>query len=198
MRANTHLACKRGQGKVRKATQTRGFAMTLDFPDTDTVLATARASAGRRLIGLVSLGFLGVFLIYVAFTSTPGLGWQLFLLVIGGGAIWMADFMRRSTAGTIELTAAVLRSSDGTLIARVEDIEHIDRGVFAFKPSNGFLLRTKKETGAETVWRPGLWWRMGRRIGVGGMTPGNQTKYMAEIISTMIAVRNQPDETGRL
>ncbi|MBQ0804878.1 MULTISPECIES: hypothetical protein [unclassified Sulfitobacter] len=172
--------------------------MTLDFPDTDTVLATARASAGRRLIGLVSLGFLGVFLIYVAFTSTPGLGWQLFLLVIGGGAIWMADFMRRSTAGTIELTAAVLRSSDGTLIARVEDIEHIDRGVFAFKPSNGFLLRTKKETGAETVWRPGLWWRMGRRIGVGGMTPGNQTKYMAEIISTMIAVRNQPDETGRL
>lgn len=172
--------------------------MTLDIPDTDNVLATARASAGRRLIGLVSLGVLGVFLIYVAFTSSPGLGWQLFLLVIGGGAIWMADFMRRSTAGTIELTSSVLRSSDGTLIARVEDIEHIDRGVFAFKPSNGFLLRTKKQTGSETVWRPGLWWRMGRRIGVGGMTPGNQTKYMAEIISTMIAMRNQPDRTGRL
>ncbi|MFT7441196.1 MAG: hypothetical protein ACI83E_002698, partial [Sulfitobacter sp.] len=75
--------------------------MTLDFPEDDTVLATARASSGRRLIGLISLGFLGMFLIYVAFTSSPGLGWQLFLLVVGGGAIWMADFMRRATEGTI-------------------------------------------------------------------------------------------------
>jgi hypothetical protein len=172
--------------------------MTLEFPDTDAVLATARASAGRRMIGLVSLGFLGVFLIYVAFTSSPGLGWQLFLLVVGGGAIWMADFMRRATSEAIELTSSVLRSSDGTLIARVEDIEHIDRGVFAFKPSNGFLLRTKQGTGAENIWRPGLWWRMGRRVGVGGMTPGNQTKYMAEVISTMIAIRDTSDETGRL
>ncbi len=172
--------------------------MTLEFPKDDTVLATARASSGRRLIGLISLGFLGMFLIYVAFTSSPGLGWHLFLLVVGGGAIWMADFMRRATEGTIELTAHVLRGSDGTLIARVEDIEHIDRGVFAFKPSNGFLLRTKPGTGADRVWRPGLWWRMGRRIGIGGMTPGNQTKYMAEVISTMMAVRDQPDKTGKL
>ncbi|MFT7441371.1 MAG: hypothetical protein ACI83E_002875 [Sulfitobacter sp.] len=33
---------------------------------------------------------------------------------------------------------------------------------------------------------------------MGGMTPGNQTKYMAEVISTMMAVRDQPDETGKL
>jgi hypothetical protein len=172
--------------------------MTLEFSDTDEVLATTRASGGRRLIGLTSLGFLGLFLIYIAFTTSPGLGWQLFLLLLGGGAIWMADLMRRSTAGAIELTGSVLRDTDGTVIARIEDIEHIDRGVFVFKPSNGFLLRTKRGTGAETIWRPGLWWRIGRRVGVGGMTPGSQTKFMSEIISTMIAVRKQQDETGKL
>lgn len=172
--------------------------MTLEFAETDDVLATTRASGGRRLIGLTSLGFLGLFLIYVAFTTSPGLGWQLFLLVMGAGAIWLADLMRRSTAGAIELTGSVLRDSDGTVIAHVKDIEHIDRGVFAFKPSNGFLLRTKAGTGAQTVWRPGLWWRMGRRVGVGGMTPGNQTKYMSEIISAMIAVRDQKDGDGKI
>lgn len=165
--------------------------MTLDFPDSDEVLATTRASGGRRMIGLTSLAALGLFLIYVAFTSSPGFGWQAFLLFMGGGAIWMADKMRRATAGAIELTPKVLRDSDGTIIAHVADIEHIDRGVFAFKPSNGFLLRTKSGTGDETVWRPGLWWRVGRRVGVGGMTPGSQTKFMSEIISAMIATRKE-------
>jgi len=111
------------------------------------------------------------------------------LLAMGGLALWMADKMRRATAGAIELTATELRDSDGTVIARVEDIIGLDRGVFAFKPSNGFLLRTKPGTGGDRIWRPGLWWRIGRRIGVGGMTPGSQTKFMSEIISAMMAER---------
>ncbi|WP_439149792.1 hypothetical protein [Sulfitobacter sp.] len=168
----------------------KGFAMTLEFPDNDEVLATVRAAAGRRYTGLLSLGFLGLFLVYMAFTSAPGFGWQVVLLVLGAGAIWMADRMRRATSNAIELTATILRDSDGTVIARIEDIEHIDRGVFAFKPSNGFLLRTKAGTGGTREWRPGLWWRMGRRIGIGGMTPGRQTKYMAEAIATIIATRD--------
>ena len=51
--------------------------MTLEFTDPNEVLATVKASSGRRLIGLTSLGALGVFLAYIAFTSSPGLGWQL-------------------------------------------------------------------------------------------------------------------------
>lgn len=168
----------------------KGFAMNLEFPDNDEVLATVRASAGRRYTGLLSLGFLGVFLFYMAFTSSPGLGWQVVLIILGVGAIWMAERMRRATSSAIELTSTVLRDSDGTVIARVEDIEHMDRGVFAFKPSNGFLLRTKAGTGRDRVWRPGLWWRMGRRIGIGGMTPGRQTKYMSEAIATIMATRD--------
>ena len=154
--------------------------MLPEFNDPNEVLATTRASSGRRAIGLTALGILGLFLIYVAFTSSPGLG---------GLALWMADKMRRATAGAIELTATELRDSDGTVIARVEDIIGLDRGVFAFKPSNGFLLRTKPGTGGDRIWRPGLWWRIGRRIGVGGMTPGSQTKFISEIISAMMAER---------
>ncbi len=163
--------------------------MPPDLPHSDDILATVRASGGRRMIGLFSLWFLGLFLIYVALWSTSEIIWQIVLMVLGGVAIWMADRMRRATAGAIELTASVLRDSDGTVIARVADIEKIDRGVFAFKPSNGFVLRTKPGAAGENAWRPGLWWRVGRRSGIGGMTPGTQTKYMTEVILALMAER---------
>ncbi|SFD47727.1 hypothetical protein SAMN04488523_10194 [Sulfitobacter brevis] len=161
-------------------------------PATDTeVLAVVRASAGRRLIGLAALGGLGVMLIYIALARPPELVWQIFLIVVGLGALWMANAMRRATAGQVELTETELRDSDGTVLAQVADIESMDRGFFAFKPSNGFLLKTR--SGAGRVWRPGLWWRMGRRIGIGGMTPGSQTKFMSEILAALVAQRDQPE-----
>ncbi|MBW4707743.1 hypothetical protein KX928_08080 [Roseobacter sp. YSTF-M11] len=157
-----------------------------DGQDED-VLATVAASTGRRILGIGLLAVLGVLVIYVAFVTPPGFGWQMFLLVLGAVALMIADTMRRSTAHKLELTGTELRDSGGVVIAYVDDIASIDRGTFAFKPSNGFLLRTKSP-GAR-MWRPGLWWRFGRRIGIGGMTPGRQTKYMAEIIAVMLAER---------
>ncbi|NNE53560.1 MAG: hypothetical protein HKN30_14300 [Sulfitobacter sp.] len=160
----------------------------MEFEDENEVLAVVQASAGRRFLGIVSLGLLGLLLIYIAFVQPPTLLWQVFLIVLGAAAVWMADAMRRATGSAIELTPLCLRDRDGTVIALVEDIESMDRGFFAFKPSNGFLLKTRK---ADTrQWRPGLWWRIGRRIGIGGMTPGSQTKFMSEVIATMMATRD--------
>lgn len=159
----------------------------MEFKDENEVIAVARASMGRRILGLTSLGLLGILLIYIAFTRPPSIGWQVFLIVLGAASLWFTDKMRKSTASCVELTPTELRDGDGTVIARVEDIQTIDRGVFAFKPSNGFLLKTTAP--APAAWRPGLWWRTGRRIGIGGMTPGNQTKFMSEVLSAMMATR---------
>lgn len=153
----------------------------------DEVLATISASPGRRWMGLVSINLLGLLLIYVALARPPELGWQVFLLAMGGGSLWLANAIRLATQNTIELTQTELRQNTGELIAKVEDIQSIDRGFFAFKPSNGFLLRTA--TPGPRTWRPGLWWRIGRQIGVGGMTPGHQSKFMSEILSAMLAQR---------
>ncbi|KAJ02493.1 hypothetical protein PM02_13520 [Sulfitobacter mediterraneus] len=162
--------------------------MAMKFKDNDEVLATVQASSGRRFLGVVSLGILGVLLIYIAMVRSPGWEWQLFLVGIGAAALWMAQAMWRATASAVELTPLVLRDADGTVIAEVADIVGMDRGFFAFKPSNGFLL--KVGSGSTRNWRPGLWWRFGRRIGIGGMTPGSQTKFMSEIISAMMATRD--------
>lgn len=153
----------------------------------DEVLATIAASPGRRLLGLVSISILGLMVIYVALARPPELGWQVFLLVMGAGSLWLANAMRIATSFVIELTETELRVDTGDIIAKVDDIVSIDRGFFAFKPSNGFLVRTK--TPGSRVWQPGLWWRLGRQIGIGGMTPGHQSKFMSEILAAILAQR---------
>lgn len=156
--------------------------------DPDEIIATAEAGMGRRFLGMGSLGLLGLLLIYIAIVQSPALEWRLFLLLLGVGSLWVADKMRRATSTRIELTETELRDSDGTVIALIAEIDGMDRGFFAFKPSNGFLLRTTSKGANE--WRPGLWWRMGRRIGVGGMTPASQTKFMSEVIAAIMAQRD--------
>lgn len=154
----------------------------------DEVLATVQSSPGRRILGVGSIWVLAVLVLYVAIVSPPAPGWQVFLFLVGGGAIWMAEQMRRATARKIELTREALRDTNGTVLALVAQIVSVDRGMFAFKPSNGFLL--KLEVAEPRSWHPGMWWRLGKRIGVGGMTPGHQSKFMAEMISAMIAERD--------
>ncbi len=156
--------------------------------DPDEVIAVVVASTGRRYLGMVSLGLLGILLLYIAVVQSPEIQWRVFLLVLGAGALWLTDKMRRATATRIELTETELRDSDGTVIALMADLEGMDRGFFAFKPSNGFLLRTHSK--GDNAWRPGLWWRVGRRIGVGGMTSATQTKFMSEIIAAIMAKRD--------
>ncbi|MEO0863557.1 MAG: hypothetical protein AAFY39_03025 [Pseudomonadota bacterium] len=156
--------------------------------DSSGVIATVRASAGRRVLGIGSLWALAVLVFYLALTQSPAIGWQLFLFVLGGCSVWLAELMRRATAHKLELTRTELRSSDGTTLALVDEMTGLDRGMFAFKPSNGFLLSVSKKE--PVTWRPGMWWRLGKRVGVGGMTPGPQTKFMAEMISAMMAERD--------
>jgi hypothetical protein len=152
------------------------------------VLARLHASPVRRAVGLSMLVAIGAFLVWVAFARPPEAPvWRLFLLLAGAGALWLAERMRRATRRRLELTREVLRDSSGRVLARVDEIRSIERGAFAFKPSGGFLLKLSRAPGA--AWQPGLWWRLGRRVGVGGVTVGNEAKYMAEVIAAMLAER---------
>ena len=156
--------------------------------DSEEILARVVASPGRRLLGVGALWTLAFLLVYLALAKPPALAWQLFLLAMGGAAAWLGFQMQAATRLCLELTSSELRDSSGACLARIDEIASIDRGMFAFKPSNGFLIRLHAP-GAR-VWRPGLWWRLGRRIGVGGMTSARHTRPMADIISAVIAERD--------
>ena len=100
--------------------------------------------------------------------------------------------MSQATASRLILTQDTLSDADGTVLANVKDIVAVDRGMLAAKPSNGFVLRLDR--GAPSAWRPGLWWRFGKRVAVGGVTSGAQTKPMADILSAMLSGAPNPDD----
>ncbi len=148
----------------------------------DDMVAQISPSPFRRVIAVGILLTLGGLLIYLALSRPPAaLIWQAFLLVTGGLVLYLADQVRRATALTIELSEGRIVDSSGRELCRLDEIVSIDRGAFAFKPSNGFLIRLKSRK--PRVWAPGLWWRTGRRVGVGGVTPASQAKFMSDMIA---------------
>lgn len=156
---------------------------------TDEVLATVEASTPRRWFATGVLWVLAMMLIWLALAQPPAPGWQAFLIVFGAVAAYGAESLRRATLNSVVLTEDAVADSSGREIARLDNVLRVDRGAFAFKPSNGFLLVLK--TRGPRAWAPGLWWRMGRRVGVGGVTSANASKMMAEKIALMIAQRDK-------
>lgn len=155
------------------------------------ILANARASAPRRWLGIGMLASLGGLLIYVAFASPPAsVGWQGFLLLLGLASVFLAERMRRATELTLNLTAEGVSDSNGVLVAGIDEIDGVSRGTFAAKPSNGFTIRLK--TGGVRLWQPGVYWRFGRRVGIGGVLPGGQAKFMAEMLEALLVERQTP------
>ncbi|MCF2871911.1 hypothetical protein L0664_12605 [Octadecabacter sp. G9-8] len=153
----------------------------------DDVIATLQASVMRRLFAYGAVFALGALLILLAFVQPPAQGWQLFLIALGAGTLVVAERLRRATLLGIVLTETEVRDTAGQVLTTLDNIRSVDRGAFAFKPSNGFVLRLHER--APRVWAPGLWWRFATRIGVGGVTPAGPAKYMAEQIALRITER---------
>ncbi|MEP2533408.1 hypothetical protein [Shimia sp.] len=158
------------------------------------VIAVVGASAPRRWFGILVMGALGGLLIYLGLSTAPALQWQVFLIGLGLVALWLTDATRKATEFQIELTMEELRSSSGEVIATLDQIAQVERGTFAFKPSNGFLIRLKEPRSRR--WQPGLWWCLGRRIGIGGVTAGSQSKAMAQILQVVLHEKNQDDQAS--
>ncbi len=160
-------------------------------PDPE-ILAELAASAPRRLFALGVLAVLGALLWYLALASdTIPLGARAFLLALGLGVLVLAVQLRHATALTLRLTPDALCDSSGRVLARVDGMASVSRGTFAMKPTHGFSVRLKSRHGR--VWAPGMWWRFGTRLGIGGVTAGGQAKFMSEILATLLA-RREGDE----
>ena len=151
----------------------------------ETPIATLQASAARRFFAYGAVFALGAMVILLAFLQPPALGWQLFLIAFGAGTLVVAERLRRATRTALILTETQIVDSSGTVVVDIDNIKSVDRGAFAFKPSNGFVLRLA--TPQPRAWAPGLWWRYSTRIGVGGVTPSGPAKYMAEQIAMRLS-----------
>ncbi|RDC75503.1 hypothetical protein DLJ49_01470 [Rhodovulum sp. 12E13] len=156
---------------------------------------TVHAAPARRAAGAGMLGLLGAILLWVALATPPSApGWSLFLLAFGGLAIFGGWRLWQATATGLVLTDEGLADTTGRTIARLDEIVAVERGMLAFKPSNGFLLHLSRP--GTRHWSPGLWWRLGRRVGVGGVTGAGETRAMADLIALALAERTRSAGTG--
>ena len=147
------------------------------------ILSVLPASVGRRWMGIIVFFALGVLLLWLGIANSPSFGWRIAFVVGGVASLWGGDVMRRATADEIVLTREVLRTRSGRILTRVDNVDKVERGAFAFKPSQGFLVRLKTPT--EPGWAPGLWWARGTFVGIGGVVSGGQAKAMAEILTAV-------------
>lgn len=156
----------------------------------DEIIATLTPSPVRRWAAIAFTGMLGVVcFLLVLFRPPAEVLWIAALLVVGGAATWLSRRLAVATRTRIELTEACLRDGTGRILAPVDRIAGVERGVFALKPSNGFLVRLAEAGPA--AWQPGLWWRIGRRVGVGGVTPSAEGRMMADALAALILQRPQ-------
>ncbi|MEM9699689.1 MAG: hypothetical protein AAF943_12955 [Pseudomonadota bacterium] len=126
---------------------------------------------------MATLFLLGVTVCYTGLSQDLPILPRSALVLLGLVALWGARATYQATSGSVELTKAGLRDSDGGTIVPLENIRRVERGMLAFKPSNGFMIHTRDRQ--SRGWRYGLWWRVGRHVGVGGMMPARETKAMA-------------------
>ena len=154
-------------------------------PDQDGVYARVDVAPARRTLALIVTGGLGVLLIWLGFSSLAGFVGRMVLIAMGVFMVVLTIRMRSAAERALVLTDDGIFQDDGEVVARMEDIASIDRGAFAIKPSNGFSVRLKQP--APRAWRPGLWWRLGRRVGVGGIVSAGAAKFMAEQIALRLS-----------
>ncbi|WOI57052.1 hypothetical protein [Palleronia sp. LCG004] len=147
------------------------------------------ASPTRRVIGVVMICALGALLIWLAVSQPAEIFWRLLLIVLGGLGIWCGIALWRATAGSIVLKPEGLFTETDAPLVLMDEIDTVERGAFAFKPSNGFSVKLKEP--APFAWAPGLYWRFGRRIGVGGVTSPGEAKAVAELLQVLHGRRTE-------
>jgi hypothetical protein len=149
------------------------------------ILRPSRARLWFALAALAGAGLAFVWIGVVLAEAGPGL--RAVAVVAGGLLLWGLARLHDAGGRALVLTDAGLSDTRAGPICAIADIRGVERGVFALKPARGFALRLAAP--ARRRWVPGLWWRTGRTIGVGGLTGSGETRVLAEMIAAMVAAR---------
>ncbi|GGL62114.1 hypothetical protein [Wenxinia marina] len=154
-------------------------------PDVRGVLLEISPSPPRRAVAVGAFYAIGGLSAWLAVGPSPPALFAVLLMAVAILALLAGEALRRATRRHILLTEEGLADSEGIMLARWDEMAALERGAFAMKPSNGFLLI--RRTPGPRGWVPGVWWRLGRRVGVGGVLSRQPTRFLAEQIEQRLA-----------
>jgi len=149
------------------------------------VIATVTPSLARFWGAIIVIGGFGCFLLWIAASGAAGSALASVIFVFCAALSFYASYrIHQTKLQSLYLTMEGLFDTTGTKLCTMDQIASLDRSFFAFKPSNGFVIRLKEPM--DRAWVPGLWWRFGKRLGVGGITSVAQSKSMADTITLLL------------
>ncbi|WP_301047370.1 hypothetical protein [Vannielia sp.] len=133
------------------------------------------------------------FFLYKQGFDGGGPAWVRIVLTLAGTAVMvMGVWLWSATEATIVLEDGELRTSNGRLLARVDQVLRVEKGAMSIKPVGGFTLKLKEK--GPRGWAPGLWWSLGKTVAVGGVTHPAMGKAMAQLIEAEMLALRQADE----
>ncbi|SHF36574.1 hypothetical protein SAMN05444339_105200 [Loktanella atrilutea] len=106
---------------------------------------------------------------------------QAVMIAVAVATLWVAFALWRGRHDCLRWTAQGLIDGQGRVIAPRDAIQGVDRSPLSLRPSNGFNLALRRAQ--PRAWQPGLYWCLGRRVGIGGLAPPSESKAMADRIA---------------
>lgn len=141
------------------------------------------------MFGAGALFLLSVVVLWHGYNKYIDNGEGLLAILIALAGIYAALRFWQSTATGLELTPTELRQVNGRRLVMMADIVSVERTAFGIvKPTNGFVIVTRDKSAPAFL--PGIWWRLGKLIGVGGLTGAGESKAMAELMQEMLKRRD--------
>lgn len=151
--------------------------------ESDGIILSIGPSPARRYFAVICFVTLAIVLIGLLLQGSASILWQAFFLGTAIASLLGAKRLFEGTDDEIELTREEIRTKSGRLLTTMENVRVVERGPFAFKPSNGLLVRLHEPCGQG--WVPGLFWQRGRYLGIGGAINAGHTRAMAEAITAL-------------
>ena len=135
-----------------------------------------------KILGSVIFGLL-LFLCYTISKIEEEVTSLEFLLIptIVFLAIWFRSFLQRYSKVGFLINQSGLFNLDGSIVCEIGDIERIDVSPYTFKSANGFIVILKTKSSFKSI--PGLYWRLGKRLSIGGLVSKNESKFLSHTLS---------------
>jgi len=145
------------------------------------VIARLAPTPARRIIAAGSLLGLGLVILWLAANQpAQSAGLLSGLVVLALASVALSVLIWRATGVGLILTATEMRDTADRRLFLLSEVEQIEKGVLAWKPAGGFAVVLNKPQ--KRVWVPGIWWRLGRRVMIGGATNSGEAKAMADLM----------------
>ena len=134
-----------------------------------------------KILGSVIFGLL-LFLCYTISKIEEEITSLDFLLIptIVFLGLWFIRFLKRYSKIGFLINQSGLFNLDGSIICKMDDIERIDISPYTFKSANGFIVILKTKSSFNLT--PGLYWRLGKRISIGGLVSKSESKFLSQTL----------------